>query len=129
MGQNPGPLVKFLKKQGTVPQYTMFGTPYQNGIAERKNRMLKEMARAMICYYTLLIFLWDKTIKTAMYILNRIPTKAVQKTPRELWTSRKLSLGYIRIWGCLTEAKIYNPQEKAFDLKMTSGFSLVIQRG
>ena len=34
----------------------------------------------MIGYSTLPIYLWDEAIKIAMHILNKIPTKVVQKT-------------------------------------------------
>ena len=34
--------------------------------------------------------------------MNVVPSKAIQKTPTELWCSRKLSLQYYRIWGCPT---------------------------
>lgn len=37
MEQSARPLKKFIKKLGIVPQYTMPGTPDQNGIAKRKN--------------------------------------------------------------------------------------------
>ena len=37
--------------------------------------------------------MWGETLKTAAYILNRVPTKVVPKTPYKLWTSKKPSLG------------------------------------
>ncbi|KAL0313497.1 UNVERIFIED_CONTAM: hypothetical protein Sradi_5749000 [Sesamum radiatum] len=36
-GQAPGPFAKFLAEQGIVAQYTMPGSPDQNGVAERRN--------------------------------------------------------------------------------------------
>ena len=50
-----------------------------------------------------------------MYLLNMVPGKAVQKTPFELWTSRKPSLRHLHVWGCQAEVRIYNPQEKKLD--------------
>ncbi|XP_024026209.1 uncharacterized protein LOC112092986 [Morus notabilis] len=41
--QHPGPFVIFLKQCGIVPQYTMPGKPSMNGVAERRNRTLKDM--------------------------------------------------------------------------------------
>ncbi|RVW62715.1 Retrovirus-related Pol polyprotein from transposon TNT 1-94 [Vitis vinifera] len=61
-------------------------------------------------------------LKTAMYILNRVPSKAVPKTPFELWTGRKPSLRHIHIWGCPAEAIIYKPHEKKFDSRTISGY-------
>ena len=32
--------------------------------------------------------------------MNIVPSKAVQKTPIELWCGRKPSLRHYRVWGC-----------------------------
>ena len=93
--QKPGHFAKFLKKHGIRAQYTMPGTPQQNGVAERRNRTLMEMVRSMMSYSSIPISLWGEALKTAMYNLNRVPSKAVPKTPFELWTGRKPSLRYI----------------------------------
>ncbi|RVW63029.1 Retrovirus-related Pol polyprotein from transposon TNT 1-94 [Vitis vinifera] len=121
-GQNPGPFAKFLEKHGIRAQYTMPGTPQQNGVAERRNRTLMEMVRSMMSYSSVPISLWGEALKTAMYILNRVPSKAVPKTPFELWTGRKPSLRHIHIWGCPAEARIYNPHEKKLDSRTVSGY-------
>ena len=57
-----------------------------------------------------------------MYILNRVPTKAVPKTPFELFKGWKPSSRHIRVWGCPSEVRIYNPQEKKLDPKTISGY-------
>ena len=36
-GQHPGPFAKFLERHGICAQYTMPGTPQQNGVSERRN--------------------------------------------------------------------------------------------
>ncbi|KAL6348287.1 hypothetical protein AAG906_005584 [Vitis piasezkii] len=41
--QRPRPFAKYLMECGIVPQYTMPRTPSQNGVAERRNRTLKDM--------------------------------------------------------------------------------------
>ena len=63
-----------------------------NGVAKRRNRTLKDMVRSMISHTSLPEPLWGETLKTATYILNRVPSKAVTKTPYELWTRKKPSL-------------------------------------
>ena len=68
------------------------------------------------------VSLWMHALKTAMYLLNRVPSKAVPKTPFELWTGRKPSLRHLNVWGCPAEVKIYNPHEKKLDSRTTSGF-------
>ena len=100
----------------------MTGTPQQNGVAERRNCTLMEMVRSMMSYSSVPISLWGEALKTAMYILNRVPSKAVPKNPFELWTGRKPSLRHIHIWGCPAEARIYNPHEKKLDSRTISGY-------
>ena len=57
-----------------------------------------------------------------MYILNRVPSKAVPKTPFELWNGWKPSLNHIHIWGCQVEVRVYHPHEKKLDPRTTSGY-------
>ena len=76
----------------------MPGTPQQNGVAERQNRTLMDMVRSMINNSSLPKSLWIYSLKTAVYLLNRIPSKAVPKTPFELWTGgRKPSLRHLHV--------------------------------
>ncbi|RVW74575.1 Copia protein [Vitis vinifera] len=58
-------------------------------VAERQTRTFKDMVRSMISHSTLPESLWGEAVKTVVYILNRVPSKAVAKTPYELWTSKK----------------------------------------
>ncbi|RVX17043.1 Retrovirus-related Pol polyprotein from transposon TNT 1-94 [Vitis vinifera] len=115
--QRLGPFAKYLEECGIVPQYTMPGSPSMNGVAERRNRTLKDMVRSMISHSTLPEKLWGEALKTAAYILNRVPTKAAAKTPYELWTGRKPSLKHFHIWGCPAEVRPYKPHEKKLDSK------------
>jgi hypothetical protein len=51
-----------------------------NGLtAQRRNRMLKDMAYNIICNAILSPSLWGGTLNTASYILNVVPTKATNK--------------------------------------------------
>ena len=118
--QRPGPFAKFLEECGIVPQYTMPGSPTMNGVAERRNRTLKDMVRSMISHSTLPESLWGEALKIAAYILNRVPTKATTKTPYELWTGKKLSLKHLHVWGCPAEARPYRPNEKKLDSRTVS---------
>jgi hypothetical protein len=95
----------------------MPGKPQQNGVAERRNRILMDMVRSMLSYSTLPIDLWMEALKTTIHILNRVPSKSVSKMPYELWTGHKFSLNYIRVWGCPTEAKIFNPNADKLEPK------------
>jgi len=79
-----------------------------------------DMVRSMISYSTLPISLWIEALKTVIYILNRVPSKLVLKTPYELWTEKEPSLNYLRVWGCPAEVKVFNPNIGKLDSKTVS---------
>jgi hypothetical protein len=62
----------------------------------------------------------DGGTKNAIHILNRVPSKSVPKIPYELWTGRKPTLNYLYVWGCLAEAKLFNPSIGKLDHKAVS---------
>lgn len=107
-GQYMGPFAKYLEECGIISQYTMPGTPELNGVAERHNRTLMDMERSMMSQSKLPGFLWGEALKIATYILNRVPSKSVPKTPFELFKGWKPSLNHLRVWGCAAEVKIYD---------------------
>ncbi|GJU30662.1 ribonuclease H-like domain-containing protein [Tanacetum coccineum] len=75
-------------------------TPQQNRVAERKNRTLIEAARTMLADSKLPTSFWAEAVNTAYYVQNRVLiTKPHNKTPYELFLSRKLALGFMRPFG------------------------------
>ncbi|KAE8666818.1 hypothetical protein F3Y22_tig00112491pilonHSYRG00346 [Hibiscus syriacus] len=74
----------FCEDAGIEHQLTAPYTPQQNGVSERKNRTVMEMVRCMLHEKGLSKKFWAEAANTAMFLLNRLPTKAVQgKTPFE----------------------------------------------
>ncbi|GJT04421.1 putative RNA-directed DNA polymerase [Tanacetum coccineum] len=74
----------FFQSKGIVHQTTCPHTPEQNGVAERKNRLLLEMTRALIIESNAPNFFWPEALATATYLINRLPTKILKmKTPLE----------------------------------------------
>ena len=68
------------------------------------------MARSMLQNKSLPKQFWATAVNTAVYILNRSPTKAVlNKTPYEAWFNRKPNVNHFRIVGCI--AYSYIPKE------------------
>jgi hypothetical protein len=49
---------------------------------------------------------WGEAVVTAVYILNRSPTKALNgRTPYEAWHGRKPAVSHLRVFGCLAFGK------------------------
>jgi len=83
--QRLGPFAKYLEECGIIPQYTMSRSPSMNVVAERQIQTLKDMVRNTICHSIFAESPCGKELKTATYILNRVPTNVAAKTPYELW--------------------------------------------
>ncbi|MGG6712807.1 UNVERIFIED_CONTAM: transposase family protein, partial [Salmonella enterica subsp. enterica serovar Weltevreden] len=105
----------FFESCGIVHELTAPYTPQQNGIAERKNRTLKEMVNSMLSYFGLSKGFWGEAMLTTCYLLNRIPNKRNSITPYELWFKKKLNLNYLRIWGCRAVVRLYALKIKTLD--------------
>lgn len=67
------------------------------------------MVRSMISHSSLPESFWGEELKNIVYILNRVPSKVVSKTPYEPWTGKKPSIRHLHIWGCPTEVRPYKP--------------------
>lgn len=100
----------FCKESGIRKQFTARYTPQQNGVAERKNRTIMEMARSMLKAKQLPNEYWAEAVACSVYILNRCPTKEViNKTPEGAWSKRKHNIAHLRVFGCVAYSLI--PQE------------------
>ena len=108
----------FLAERGIKHQCTVPYTPQQNGVAERKNRSLMEMARCMVKSQALPHAFWLEAVMCATYVLNRCPTKALQTiTPYEAWHGRKPSIAHLRVFGCLAYSLVPQQHRKKLDDK------------
>ena len=75
----------------------MSGTPQQNDVLERRNRTFMDMVWSMLSNSSLHVSLWMYALKNAMYLLNMVPSKAVQKTPFQLWTNRTPNIWHLQV--------------------------------
>jgi len=75
-------------------------SPSQNGVAERSNRTLVELAWAMINTQQLSTFLCLHTVQHVAYLCNRAHTRALDNmTPLEGWTGEKLNISHLWEFG------------------------------
>ena len=71
--------------RGYMQEFSAPRTPQQNGVVERKNRNLQELARSMLNEYSSPKFLWAEAVNTACKIINRVNIRPfLNKTPYEL---------------------------------------------
>ncbi|RVW97088.1 Retrovirus-related Pol polyprotein from transposon TNT 1-94 [Vitis vinifera] len=110
-GEYESPFVDICAQHGIIHETTAPYSPQSNGVAERKNRTLKEMMNAMLISSSLPQNMWGEAILTANYLLNKVPKKKAEKTPYELWKGRKPSYTYLRMWGCLAKVAVPPPKK------------------
>ncbi|GKA82599.1 zinc finger, CCHC-type containing protein [Tanacetum coccineum] len=107
---------KYCKENGIARQLTAPYSPQQNGVVERRNRTVLSTTRSMMKAMKLPLTFWAEAVRHAIYILNRVPTRAlIDKTPYEALYNRKPNLENLRIFGCTAYAKITIPHLKKLD--------------
>jgi transposase InsO family protein len=62
----------FLEEEGIKHEFSSPYTPQQNGVVERKNRTLLDMARTMLDEYKTPDWFLAEAINTACYSINRL---------------------------------------------------------
>ena len=111
----------FFKENGILHETSCVGTPQQNGVAERKNRHILEISRALLIESNVPKYFWDSAVLFAVYLMNRTPTRVNDfKTPLQVFSEHmklKSVLNLIpKIFGCI----VYVHLQKEFRSKLDS---------
>jgi transposase InsO family protein len=87
---NSGAFVVFCNDHGIKHNTTTSYTPQQNGVVERRNQTVVEMAQCLLKTMQVPGRFWGEAVKVVVHILNRAPTKSLNgKTPFEAWFGKK----------------------------------------
>jgi len=87
---------KFCEKTGILHNFSAPRTPQKNGVVERKNKSLEELARTMLSESSLPKYFWVDAVSTSCYVMNRVLIRPIlKKTSYELFNGRNL-----RVFGC-----------------------------
>jgi hypothetical protein len=100
------------EQAGIKRYFTAPFTPQQNGVVERRNRSVMDMARALLKSMKVPGRYWAEAVRH-VHLLNRLPTKVLG--PYEAWTGRKPNLGHLKVFGCTAHAKVVTPHLKKLD--------------
>jgi hypothetical protein len=91
----------FFRDLGLEHQYSTPFVPLRNGVVERKNRTLCEMARTMLDEHRTPRRYWAEAVNTACHVSNRIVLWAFKrKTCYELMHGRAPKVSHFRVFGC-----------------------------
>jgi hypothetical protein len=115
----------FLDEEGIKHEFSSPYTPQQNGVVERKNRTLLDMARTMFDEYKTPDRIWAEVINTACYSVNRLYLhRILKKTSYELLTGKKPNFSYFRVFGSKCFILIKRGRNYKFAPKAVEGFLL-----
>ena len=122
-----------LMKHGIVHQTSCPYTPQQNGVAERKNRHLMEVARSMMFHSNVPKRFWSDAVVSACYLINRTPTKVLRDlSPFEVLNKSRPQIQHLRVFGCTCYVLVPGELRKKLDAKSTKamfiGYSIT-QKG
>lgn len=107
----------FCKEQGIHLEHTVPHRPQQNGVSERMNRTLDDMARSLLIGAKLPKSFWPEAIQTAAHLRNLCPVSTNKfKIPYELWNERKYDYSHLAKFGSVAYA-LKLPSGGKFDAK------------
>ena len=103
-------------------------TPAQNGVAERYNRVIMDIARALLIDSGMSKRYWKYAVVTANYLRNRTVLakhngQKDEKTPYELWHGYRPDLTHLRAWGC--RVLFYHKPESKLESRAMEGTFLM----
>ncbi|MCH84599.1 retrovirus-related pol polyprotein from transposon tnt 1-94, partial [Trifolium medium] len=108
----------FCVNEGIIHEVTAPYTPQHNGLAERRNRTILDMARSMLKQKNMPPKFWGEAVSAAVYILNKCPTKKLKsKVPEEAWSGRKPNVKHLKIFGSLCYKHIPDARRSKLDDK------------
>ena len=109
-------------KFGIRHQFSAKYIPQSNGLVERKNRTLIDMARSMLSEYNVSHSFW--AARLAIIATDSIVTPMMEKTPYELLNGRNPNIAYFRVFGCKCYILKKGTRLSKFEKKCNEGFLL-----
>ena len=116
---------KLYDEKGIKHEFSNKYTPEQNGLVERKNRTLIDMARSMLSEYNVSNRFLGEAINTASHASNRLYCHRFHnKTPYELLIGKKPNISYFKVFCCKCYILKKGTRLSKFQSKCHKGFLL-----
>lgn len=116
--------INYLNENGIKFRRIASFSSQQNGIVERKNRTLIEMARCMLLDAKMDLSFWGEAVTMANFVQNRLPWKNVNKTLFEYWYNRKPIYINLKRFGVDCYIKIPDENRRKLNPKAQKGILL-----
>ena len=106
---------------GIIHQTTTLFTPQQNGVSERKNRQIMEVARSLMLDKCVPNPLWGHAVLAAVYLINRVPSRVLHFQPPFDALQKHVSLVSVsklplKVFGCIAYVHVYSHQRSKLDV-------------
>ncbi|KAI5341512.1 hypothetical protein L3X38_020786 [Prunus dulcis] len=113
-------LTQFFCDQDIIHQTTTPFTPQYNGVSERKNRQLLEVARSLMLDMSVPHHLWGHGVLAAAYLINYTPSRVLDfKTPLDVLCAHTSSISVSKlppkVFECVTYVHVYSHQRSKLD--------------
>jgi hypothetical protein len=116
---------EYLEEEGIKHEFSATYTPQQNGVVERKNRTLIDMAMTMLGEYKTPERFRSEAMNTACHAINRLYLhRLLKKISYELLTSNKPNVSYFRVFGSKCYILVKRGRHLKFAPKAIEGFVL-----
>ena len=108
----------FFPSQGIHHQTTCPDTSAHNGVVERKNRHLLEVARALMFQMNVPNYLWSDAVITATHLINRMPSRVLgMKSPCKMLLGENKFIVPPKVFDCTCFVRDYGPAVGKLDLR------------
>ena len=111
----------FLKENGVSHVKTPPNTPQRNGKSERLNKILFDLARAMLKHRQIPRRFWGEAVLYAAYIINRMPKSGNDQVRLEMIFGRKPSFDQMLEFGTPVMFHNHDPHIKKLDDRAFEG--------
>jgi hypothetical protein len=112
----------YCSSHGIKRKFFVSRTPQHNGVVERKDKTIQEMARTMIMDFKLTDIFWTQAVHTTVHIQNRVMLRNnTDKTPYKLWKGRPANVKPFRVFGSKCYIKREDGRMEKFDSRVDKG--------
>lgn len=114
-------LVEYCLSEGIIHQTSCVYTPQQNGVSERKNRHLLEVARSLLFTMHVPKHFWGDAVLTAVHLINRQPSRVLNfhtptQTLLDVYPHNHLVSNIpLKVFGCTVFVHDNSPQRSKLD--------------
>ena len=113
-----GKVVDYLYSNHITPTTSTAYHHQSNGAVEKKLQDVGQMARSMMLAVDAPYSMWDEAYDNAIYVMNRVYSNTVDKTPYEAYIGQKPYVGHIQPFGTLV--MVHLPEQLRGNVKLSA---------